>query len=46
MSHVFVSYSRKDSEQVIATESHHWIHSDQPELVVDAIQELVEAIRK
>ena len=29
----------------IATESGHNIHQDQPELVIDAIQQVVEAVR-
>jgi pimeloyl-ACP methyl ester carboxylesterase len=35
-----------NSKQIIATESHHWIPSDQPEVVVDAIREMIDATRK
>jgi pimeloyl-ACP methyl ester carboxylesterase len=32
-------------QQVIATESGHMIHYDQPELVIDAIRTIVEQVR-
>ena len=32
-----------NSRHIIAKESGHYIHHDQPDLVIDAIQELVEA---
>ncbi|OGO60241.1 MAG: hypothetical protein A2032_01665 [Chloroflexi bacterium RBG_19FT_COMBO_49_13] len=35
-----------DSEQVIAEQSGHFIQLDQPDLVIDAIREMVDAIRK
>ena len=35
-----------NSRQIIATESEHNIHLQQPELVIDAIQELVDAAQK
>jgi pimeloyl-ACP methyl ester carboxylesterase len=31
-----------NSEQIIAAESHHWIQSDQPDLVVEVIQQMVD----
>ena len=34
----------RNSKQVIAIESSHEIHIDQPELVVDAIKQIVEAV--
>jgi pimeloyl-ACP methyl ester carboxylesterase len=34
-----------DAKHVVASASGHWIHLDQPELVVDAIREAVEAAR-
>ena len=36
----------RNSKQVIATESSHEIHIDQPELVVDAIRQVVEAAKQ
>ncbi len=33
------------ARQVIATESGHYVHTQQPELVIDAIQQVVEAVR-
>ena len=33
-------------KQITATESHHWIQSDQPDAVVDAIREMIDATRK
>jgi pimeloyl-ACP methyl ester carboxylesterase len=35
-----------DSKQVIAEQSGHFIQLDQPDLVIDAIREMVDAIRK
>lgn len=34
-----------DARHVIATESGHYIHLQQPELVIDAVREVVEAVR-
>lgn len=34
-----------DARLIIATESGHNIHQDQPELVIDAIQQVVAAVR-
>jgi hypothetical protein len=34
-----------ESRQVIATESGHYIQLQQPQLVIDAIQQVVEAVR-
>jgi hypothetical protein len=36
----------RNSKQIIATESSHEIHIEQPELVVDAIKQVVEAVNK
>ncbi|HEV8283165.1 MAG TPA: alpha/beta hydrolase [Chitinophagaceae bacterium] len=36
----------RNSKQIIATESSHEIHIEQPELVVDAIRQVVEAVNK
>ena len=33
------------AQQVIATESGHYVHTQQPQLVIDAIQQVVEAVR-
>ena len=33
-----------NARQLVATESGHDIHQDQPELVIDAIREVVEAV--
>ena len=35
-----------DAKQIIAEQSGHHIQLDQPDLVIDAIREIVEAIRK
>lgn len=35
-----------NSKHVVARESKHWVHLDEPELVVEAIREVVEAARK
>ena len=35
-----------DSKQIIAEQSGHYIQIDQPDLVIDAIQEMVDALRK
>ena len=35
----------KQGQQVIATESGHMVHYNQPDLVIDAIQTIVEQVR-
>ena len=35
-----------DSKQIIAEESGHFIQLDQPDLVIDAIREMLDAIQK
>jgi hypothetical protein len=36
----------RNSKQLIARESSHHIHIDQPELIVDAIKQIIEAINE
>jgi pimeloyl-ACP methyl ester carboxylesterase len=35
-----------DADHIVAHESGHWIHLDQPELVVEAVRKLVETSRE
>jgi pimeloyl-ACP methyl ester carboxylesterase len=46
LNQAFMTELSRNSKQVIATESSHEIHIDQPELVVDAIRQVIEAVNK
>ena len=44
--HVELAAQSSDGKRIVAEKSGHYIHLDQPELVIDAIREVVEAARR
>ena len=44
--HVELTAQSSNAKRIVAEKSGHYIHLDQPELVIDAIREVVEAARR